>query len=237
MTLALIFDLDDTLYDQLQAFEYAYYQHFADSDMGVEALYRRFRAYSDEVFEATQNGRMTLSEMHVYRITEAVNEFDIALPEKKARAFQQDYEFAQQRIELSDTMRNLLSTLSTQPIVLGIITNGEADRQRAKIEALNLTQWIPESHIYISGAHQVSKPNRIIFDKVIEALELDPTSTFYVGDNFENDVVGAIDAGWQVVWFNRRNRPATKEGYQADRYVEREAELVDVIEQIIHAYH
>lgn len=87
MAYTYIFDLDDTLYDQLGAFNVAYHYHFADSDIGVETLYRHFRHYSDMVFEQTQEGQMTLTEMHIYRITEAVNDFDIHCQRKKHSIF------------------------------------------------------------------------------------------------------------------------------------------------------
>ncbi|WP_438452276.1 hypothetical protein [Staphylococcus pseudintermedius] len=86
MNKVMIFDLDDTLYDQLSGFEYAYYRHFGDTDIGVERLYRHFRLYSEELFEATQTGALSVPDMHVVRITRAVADFDIELPEEKARA-------------------------------------------------------------------------------------------------------------------------------------------------------
>lgn len=233
VTLAFIFDLDDTLYNQLQAFQYAYYRHFEDSDIGVESLYRHFRQYSDEVFEKTQDGRMSISEMHLYRITNAVRDFDINLPERKARSFQEDYEYAQRNIRLSETMTTLLSKLAKAPIVLGMITNGESDRQRAKIETLGVTQWIPENHIFISGEHGVSKPNRAIFDQVAKQLQLDIEETYYIGDNFENDVLGAANAGWKTIWFNRRNHIVAAQNEQANINIQDEDALATAINHII----
>lgn len=111
MNKVMIFDLDDTLYDQLSGFEYAYYRHFGDTDIGVERLYRHFRLYSEELFEATQTGALSVPDMHVVRITRAVADFDIELPEEKAHAFQRDYEYAQQHIKLSTTIVEMLQYL------------------------------------------------------------------------------------------------------------------------------
>ena len=37
-------------------------------------------------------------------------------------------------------------------------------------------------------------------------LNLVPESLLYIGDSFENDVIGAKAAGWSVWWFNHQNR-------------------------------
>ncbi|MCQ9300160.1 HAD family hydrolase [Staphylococcus hyicus] len=233
MTYTFIFDLDDTLYDQLQAFNVAYHYHFADSDIDVSSLYRHFRHYSDLVFEQTQDGRMTVTEMHIYRITAALNDFDIALSEKKAIAFQRDYARALNGIALSHPIKTLLYQLKTKRVPCGIITNGESHHQRSKIKMLGLNHYISESHMFISAEEGMSKPDVALFQQVVNELDLNPQNTFYIGDNFENDVIGALNAGWRVIWFNRRNRSATHEGYKPDYYVDSEEALVEVIQTLI----
>lgn len=51
---AILFDVDDTLYDQVVPFQKAYEDLFEGRyDLKVEELYKRSRYYSDEVFEKT----------------------------------------------------------------------------------------------------------------------------------------------------------------------------------------
>ncbi len=38
-------------------------------------------------------------------------------------------------------------------------------------------------------------------------MKIDPEETWFIGDTFEIDVVGAKNSGWHVIWFNHRNRP------------------------------
>lgn len=62
---AVIFDLDDTLYNQLQPFERAVGQ-FMDLEEGeLEALYLAFRYRADEVFEDSVKGVLS-HEGHAY---------------------------------------------------------------------------------------------------------------------------------------------------------------------------
>ena len=44
------------------------------------------------------------------------------------------------------------------------------------------------------------------FKYIENAFELNPEETWYIGDTYEADVIGANGAGWNTVWFNHRNR-------------------------------
>jgi 2-haloalkanoic acid dehalogenase type II len=48
------------------------------------------------------------------------------------------------------------------------------------------------------------KPNRAIFDKLAEKMQLPPLQILYVGDNPIPDVLGPIRAGMLAAWVNRR---------------------------------
>ncbi|MNJ38935.1 dUMP phosphatase [compost metagenome] len=74
-----------------------------------------------------------------------------------------------------------------------------------KVKALNLTRLIPEELIYISGAVGFTKPDARLFQHVTGQLGLAPENCCYIGDSWRNDVVGALDAGWKVLWFNHRS--------------------------------
>ena len=42
---------------------------------------------------------------------------------------------------------------------------------------------------------------------------MNPSTTLYVGDSYDNDVMGAFNGGWHSMWFNHRGRslkPGTK---------------------------
>jgi len=56
----------------------------------------------------------------------------------------------------------------------------------------------------VSGELGVTKPDRAIFDHVVGKLGLNREESYYIGDSFERDIVGAARAGWKTVWFNRR---------------------------------
>ena len=91
-------------------------------------------------------------------------------------------------------------------IPLGIITNGPTDHQTKKLNQLQLANWIPSQHMIVSQATGFQKPEKEIFQLAEERFNLTAEETLYVGDNYDNDVLGAKRAGWQALWFNHRER-------------------------------
>ncbi len=60
---AVLFDLDDTLYDVEEPFARAFAQRFGSTEAPVKGVLKAHRRYSDEVFEASQSGAITMEEM------------------------------------------------------------------------------------------------------------------------------------------------------------------------------
>ncbi|WP_066189807.1 MULTISPECIES: HAD family hydrolase [Gracilibacillus] len=205
----IIFDVDDTLYDQLQPFRHAVQQIIPESFQQHEIidLYKKSREYSDAVFEQHIRGEITALDLQIYRIQKACDDFSISLTREQATAFQQCYLREQQNIKLFPEMECLLDQLYQSEISLAVLTNGEYHHQMMKVAQLNVTKWIPESHLFISGQIGYSKPNVQAFQYVEDKMNLVKGQTLYIGDSFPNDVAGAKQAGWQAAWLNHRQRP------------------------------
>ena len=60
--------------------------------------------------------------------------------------------------------------------------------------------------IFISDAVGIAKPDPEIFAYVNRRTETTAEQCLYVGDTWANDVVGALEAGWKVCWYNPRGR-------------------------------
>lgn len=224
---AFIFDVDDTLYDQVQPFKNAYIKLFGEEHEDIDGIFVSSRKYSDVVFEASRKGLMTMEEMYIYRIRGALEDFGISISDGRALEFQRYYEEFQGEITMSRQIKKLLSDLRPRA-KLGIITNGPAAHQWDKIHALGLTKWIPGQNIFVSGEVGVTKPGREIFDLAAGRMGLDKKEAYFVGDSLENDIVGAANAGWRTIWFNRRKK---ENGLSAapDYTVYSEEELYDLM--------
>ena len=230
--IGLVFDVDDTLYEQIVPFKNAYRSLF-DIDIDMEKFYLLSRYYSDVKFEASRNGEMTMDEYHIYRIQEAARDLGVFLTDEQALNMQKEYKKNQQKLQMSDITINILELAKKNNVKLGVITNGPSEHQWAKVDALGVEKWIPRENIIVSGdLGIINKPDVRIFDAMQEKLQLDTESLYYIGDSFENDIVGANNAGWKSIWINRYNKECSP-GTEIYEKVENNYELFEIIKKII----
>lgn len=88
-------------------------------------------------------------------------------------------------------------------IALGVITNGEAEQQRQKLQVMGVEEYLP--HVTVSSDVGVAKPDAAIFRAACEALKVNPNQAVYVGERVDVDAQAATDAGMHGIWLNRRD--------------------------------
>ncbi|MGO0907504.1 HAD family hydrolase [Clostridioides difficile] len=185
-------------------------------NISVKDLYISSRKHSDEVFHLTESGKMSIEEMHVYRIIKAFEELGSSITEKDAQNFQDEYIYQQSQITLIPEMEQVLNFAEERNINIGIITNGPSSHQRMKLKQLNIEKWIDEKNIFISSEVGFSKPDVNIFRLAEKFMSLDRENTYYIGDSYKNDVVGAKKAGWKSIWINHREHRVEELVYKPD---------------------
>jgi putative hydrolase of the HAD superfamily len=98
-----------------------------------------------------------------------------------------------------------LSQLRARMPALGLVTNGAAAAQRAKIERWGLAEHFDV--VAIEGEVGAGKPDARHFGHALDALGVDPAATLMAGDNYACDVLGALRLGLHAVWIDRERRP------------------------------
>lgn len=229
---AILFDVDDTLYDQLIPFQQAFEKNFAFKNIPVEELYILSRELSDEVFHLSESGKMSIQDMHIYRIKTAMECFDKKLSDEEAISFQNDYQRFQREIQLTSDVKESLKLCLEKGITIGVITNGPKEHQRKKIKKLELEKWIPKENILISSEVGFAKPDIKIFQLAESVMNLNSKTTYYVGDSFNNDMIGAKNAGWKVVWSNRRNHQMPDNSIDIDYLLNNKRTLLEFVRKI-----
>ncbi|MCT1902858.1 HAD family hydrolase [Oceanobacillus sojae] len=226
----IIFDMDDTLYDQSATFKTTCKKvlNISLEDSELDNLYLLSRKYSDELFDDQTAGKITMKEMHIRRIKDACADMGIEISAEQAVEFQNTYVQEQGKIELFEEAVQLLDYLAADKKQLAVLTNGAEDHQAMKIKQLKLNKWIPEDYLFISGAIGHAKPSVEAFHFIEDKLDLTKAKTIYVGDSFANDVVGAKQAGWQAVWMNHRHRQMPEAAVKPDKIVYSAKELLDL---------
>lgn len=230
---AVLFDVDDTLYDQVQPFAKACETLFGRvCPFSIDALFSSSRRHSDEVFQMSRSGAISMEEMYIYRIQRAFADFQITISDAQALEFQRLYAQNQCHLQLSETARRILDMCRERGVVTGIITNGPSSHQWKKVETLGLTDWVPRYAVFVSDDVGAAKPDRKIFDHAARVLGVEPQRSCFVGDSFENDVRGAKMAGWQSVWLNRRKNLYLNTDLKPDYCAESEEELLEIMEAL-----
>lgn len=83
---------------------------------------------------------------------------------------------------------------------LHIITNGFKDAQKTKFENCNLTPYFLK--ILVSEELGVHKPHKKIFEIAQKSVNASNEECIMIGDSFESDIEGALNANWQAIYFN-----------------------------------
>lgn len=228
--IGLVFDVDDTLYEQIAPFESAYKSLF-DIDIDMEQFYLLSRYYSDVKFEASRNDEMTMDEYHIYRIQKAAKDLGVFLTDEQALNMQKEYKKNQQKLQMSNITISILELAKENNVKLGIITNGPSEHQWSKVKVLGVEKWVDKENIIVSGDYRINKPDVRIFEIMKEKLKLPNHSLYYIGDSLENDIVGATNAGWKAIWINRYKRKSP-ENVNIYKIAKNNDELFEIIKEI-----
>ncbi len=208
---AVGFDLDDTLCVYMPIAVQARLQilqtHLAPrTQLPLDALdqhYRRaFRTVLEELHSPRwyplylQEGRATRTETF-RRLLQSLQIDDERL------ADQMSAEYAALRESLLRLHDDALTTLHAlrERYPIFVITNGPAYEQRRELQTLGIEALF--DIVAIEGEVGVGKPHKPIFEFVRGQLNLPAEQILFVGNSWEHDVQGALNAGWQAVWLNR----------------------------------
>ena len=101
----------------------------------------------------------------------------------------------------TEGMTEFLEYLVQQGIRTGVISNisycGRVVEQRIR----GLFQGHPFEFILATSEYLFRKPNKRIFQLALEKAGLKPEEAWYIGDQYECDIVGATGAGLFPVWY------------------------------------
>jgi len=106
------------------------------------------------------------------------------------------------RVEPFPGALETLAALRRRGHVLGLLTNGGAPLQRAKIERYDLARFF--ATVRIEGEVGVGKPSPEAFAGALAALGAGGEPALMIGDDLEADIAGAEAVGLGTVWIDHR---------------------------------
>ena len=171
------FDLDDTLYKEIDFVESAY-REIAESEKRPDLLPKMmgWLKNDDNVF---------------FQFNKAIGK------ETSISEYLKLYRSHYPTISLSAGVEDTLNELKHRGITLGLITDGRSISQRNKIKALGLDRWFDNDNVIISeetNFEKTEEPNFRYFIKKYQGAEFT-----YVGDNPKKDFIVPNRFGWKTV--------------------------------------
>lgn len=180
----VVFDLDDTLYNEKQ---------YVISGYRRVAEYLGISQAADEMYCCFKNGEnaidSTLKNRGIYSED---------LKQQCLKVYREHFP----DISLNDGVAHLLKALRKKGIKIGIITDGRPEGQKAKIAALKLRDFVDEIIITDElGGTVFRKPCDIAFRIMQRKFNIPFENMIYVGDNPEKDFIAPIQLGMQTLFF------------------------------------
>ena len=207
--LAVLFDVDETLYDRTRAQPLILRNIMAQlpelfagqAEEEVFAAYQR----SDELTAEHVLTRGSIRDTRNRRTRIFLEELGLS-SEAAVEAVTEQYVAAYRCVDTPiDGAVQVVEGCARNHRV-GVISNAFSDVQYHKLESIGLPRNTFE-FVLLSEDIGIRKPEAAIFLKGCQLLGIDPGQALYVGDSFRNDVVGAAAAGMDSCWFNPRGEP------------------------------
>jgi len=185
---AVVFDLDDTLYPEVEYVRSGYRVVAAalageklDQNQIYDLLWREFESGDRRrVFNA---------------VLRHIGKEDS--PEEIARLIE-IYRQHQPELTLDRDVREILKTLKSQ-FKLGLVTDGFLPAQKLKVQALDLASHFDAICYTEELGREYWKPATKAFEMMSCTLQCDPQHCVYVADNPAKDFIAPNQLGWQSI--------------------------------------
>jgi putative hydrolase of the HAD superfamily len=203
---ALCLDLDDTILDEHSSLEQGWQQaadHWAKAcpqltrEGALAELERARRWYWQDV-ERERRGRLDLYAARFEIMSRALGRVGPPSPQLAAALARELTHYREATVRLVPGARELLKRLRAGVPRMALVTNGAAAPQRAKIERFALADFF--DRIQVEGEFGAGRPERRVYEHVLERLGAAPDESMMVGDNFVCDVIGPLALGMQAAW-------------------------------------
>lgn len=217
---AVLFDWDDTLcHTDPHRYEHAWaVVRQLGYDYSLADVVRAFGRSND-------NGSSPDLRLAIQRLPA-----ELALEEDRHPAFFEAYlaRDAYKQFRLYDDVIETLQALAGRNLRAGLISNNE--RVAQMVERLDVGHHF---EVVVSPlTWGVGKPERRVFVETVRLMGLAPEAVVYVGDSWENDVLGARAAGMTPVLIDRF-RLGLAEHAGAEHRVESLADLAAILETLL----
>jgi putative hydrolase of the HAD superfamily len=202
----IFFDLDDTLWDFKKnsgvVLKQLFNEHCLNEKLNTsfETFYFAYEEVTSLFWTQYYKGEIDKQFLRSNRFHETFKKFSYNNYSENLIITAQYTERTPRGIHLNEGCLEILNYLKTR-YSLHIITNGFKDIQSIKLNGSGLTNYFTQ--VVISDEYGMNKPDEKIFCLAEKLAGCTKEECVMIGDNFENDVKGALGAGWKAIWFTK----------------------------------
>ena len=210
MLKAVLFDLDDTLFDHRICARTALVElhrvHPAFAAHDFDEFERLHATFLEELHPRVIAGELGIDDARrerfrrLFRATGTVADEEVV--SQAAAAYRSGYMKIRRPVTGAAGLLALVRTRTR----IGIVSNNLLEEQRDKLRTCGLDRYVDV--LVVSEEAGISKPDPRIFEIALTRLGCSAPDAVMVGDSWAADVVGARDAGIRPVWFNPLGMPA-----------------------------
>ncbi|XP_023678391.1 N-acylneuraminate-9-phosphatase [Paramormyrops kingsleyae] len=230
---AILFDLDNTLIDTRGAGEIAFEKvaellrtrlHHGD----IETICKKFKQkLLEESYQPFAD--LTIDQVRINHWDKAIEESG-GLDHDPSLAAQCYWLWKNTRLDhlcIPGPVQRLLQELKTTHKLL-LLTNGEAQTQREKIQAVCCRGLFDA--VVVGGEHAEEKPAPSIFQHCFHQLGVGPQDCIMVGDSLDTDILGGINVGIRAtVWITDKGTIQPEASIKPDYVLATVLELPSVL--------
>ncbi|XP_034538652.1 N-acylneuraminate-9-phosphatase [Notolabrus celidotus] len=235
---AVLFDLDNTLIETSRAGAEAIRQTsellkstLSLDDSTISIISDKFKQkLFQESFEPLA-GR-SIDEVRVGHWEESIQEAvgSCSSPSLAAQCYNLWKNSRLQALHLSPEICDLLRQLRRRYKLL-LLTNGETQTQREKVEAVGCEEFFDA--IVIGGEHVEQKPYVSIFTLCFNMLEVKAKDCIMVGDSLDTDIQGGVNSGVRAtVWISRAGGAVPDGSVRPDYTIPTVLDLPVILDQL-----
>lgn len=197
-------DLDDTIWDftanSKVALKAVYERYQLDNQCSYDVFIKEYLLINEKLWSLYHHGKIEKDFLKRERFRASFERCGI-ICESPERF---DYDYLETIVTLKNVVAGapkLLQHLKKRGSV-NVLSNGFANLQFRKLQSAGLDRYI--DLMVLSDDIGVTKPDKRLFDYALEKAKANAETTLMIGDNYDADILGAYNAGWKTIFFNRR---------------------------------
>ncbi len=197
----IFFDLDHTLWDFDRNSKLTFQQIFKEQKIQLEIIdfLEVYIPINLEYWRSYREDKVSKSDLRYLRLKDTFVALDYVASDVLINIISDDYiNYLPNYNHLFEGTVEVLDYLKVK-YQLHIITNGFEEVQNLKIQNSGIAKYFDE--IITSESVGVKKPNSKIFEFALLKTKANPQNAIMIGDSYEADVVGALNAGMFAIHF------------------------------------